>query len=96
VKGDYTVTKRALTGSIAQGTSKFRAVLKPGAATFTNKITNDALGKIVVGVNTTGKLKGGFLPAGTYPGIEFIKSLSGVDAVNYTFANVKGNYKVTP
>jgi hypothetical protein len=57
---------------------------------------NDALGKIVVGVNTTGKLKGGFLPAGTYPGIEFIKSLSGVDAVNYTFANVKGNYKVTP
>jgi len=47
-------------------------------------------------VNTTGKLKGGFLPAGTYPGIEFIKSLSGVDAVNYTFANVKGNYKVTP
>jgi filamentous hemagglutinin family protein len=96
VKGDYTVTKRALTGSIAQGTSKFRAVLKPGSATFTNKITNDALGKVVVGVNTTGKLKGGFLPAGTYPGIEFIKSLSGVDAVNYTFANVKGNYKVTP
>jgi len=49
-----------------------------------------------VGVNTTGKLQGGFLPAGTYLGIEFIKSLSGADAVNYTFANVKGNYKVTP
>jgi hypothetical protein len=47
-------------------------------------------------VNTTGKLKSGFLPAASYTGIEFIKSLSGVDAVNYTFANVKGNYKVTP
>ena len=63
---------------------------------MTNKVSNDVLGTIVVGVNTTSKLKGGFLPAGTYLGIEFIKSLSGVDAVNYTFANVKGNYNVTP
>ena len=63
---------------------------------MTNKVTNDVLGTIVVGVNTTSKLKGGFLPAGTYLGIEFIKSLSGADAVSYTFANVTGNYKVTP
>ena len=63
---------------------------------MTNKVSNDVLGTIVVGVNTTSKRKGGFLPAGTYLGIEFIKSLSGVDAVNYTFANVKGNYNVTP
>ncbi len=61
-----------------------------------NKVTNDVMGAIGVGANTTGKLKSGFLPAASYTGIEFIKSLSGVDAVNYTFANVKSNYKVTP
>jgi hypothetical protein len=96
VKGDYTVTKRALTGSISTGTSKFKATLKPGVATFTNKITGDVFGTIVVGVNTTGKLKSGFLPVGSYTGIEFIKSLGlGTDVANYTFANVKGNYRVT-
>ena len=50
----------------------------------------------MVGVDTTGKVKSGFLPAGTYLGIELIKSLSGADAVNCTLANVKGNDKVTP
>ncbi|PFH12288.1 filamentous hemagglutinin family protein [Collimonas sp. PA-H2] len=93
--GNYTVTPLALTGSIGTGSSTYGAVLVPGAASFTNAVSGDALGTATVGVNTTGLTSSsGHLIAGTHNGVETVSALSGADAGNYTFSGVTGNYTV--
>ena len=52
---NYTVSKRALTGSIARGTSIYGNTLAPGAASFTNAIAGDVLGSATRAVATAGR-----------------------------------------
>jgi len=94
--GDYTVTKLALTGSVAAGSSAYGAALAPGAASLSGAISGDVLGTATVTVNTTGLTStSGHLIAGTHTGIEGVSALSGVDGGNYTFAGITGDYSVS-
>jgi hypothetical protein len=96
VVGDYTVSKLALTGAIATGSSVYGAALTPGGATFSNALTNDILGAATVAVNTTGLTStSGNLVTGTHGGIEAVTTLNGADAGNYTFAAPTGSYTVS-
>ncbi len=96
IAGDYTVNQLALTGSVAPGSSIYGSALTPGAGSFTNAVAGDALGTVTVAINTTGLTSSsGHLTAGTHTGIESISGLSGVDAGNYTFAAVTGDYTVS-
>ena len=93
---NYTVTRLALTGSIAPGSSVYGSALMPGAASFTNALANDVLGTATVLVNTAGHAStSGNLKASSYAGIESVSALSGADASNYTFANLHGDYTVS-
>jgi hypothetical protein len=97
VKGDYEVEKKALTGSIAQGNSIYGDPLVAGAVSLTNKVGADDVSVISTDVsfNTTGKTSGsGKLKAGTHADVQSVSSLTGADKDNYTFADVKGSYKV--
>ncbi len=98
ITGDYTVSKLALTGTVATGTSVYGSALAPGVANFTNLVAGDLVTTPVAAVNTTGQTStSGNLTAGTHTGIESIgTTLSGNDAGNYTFAGATGNYTVTP
>jgi hypothetical protein len=97
VSGSGKITPLVLTGSITTGSSTYGSTLLPGVASFTNVISGDTLGAATVMVNTTGHTSSsGNLNAGSYTGIESVNSLSGLDAGNYTFANVTGNYTVLP
>ncbi|OQB39452.1 MAG: The GLUG motif protein [Candidatus Hydrogenedentes bacterium ADurb.Bin179] len=92
--GKLTIDKLALSGSIATGNSIYGDNLTPGAATFTNKVSGDDI-TAAISVDTTGLLSSsGKLKAGTHTGIEYISALTGEDADNYTYADVKGNYTV--
>ena len=97
VTGNYTVSKLALTGSIANGSSTYGSTLAPGAVSFTNAVSGDVLNAGAVAVSITGNTSSsGNLKAGSYTGIESATGLSGADAANYTFAGATGNYTVTP
>jgi len=95
--GSYTVTPLALTGSIATGSSVYGLALTPGAANFSNALTNDLLGTATVAVNTAGLTStSGHLTAGTHSAVETLNALSGADGADYSFAALTGNYTVTP
>jgi hypothetical protein len=95
--GDYTVTPLALSGSIAIGSSVYGSALTPGAATFSNALTNDLLGAATVAVNTSGLTStSGNLTAGTHNAAETVTALGGADGANYTFTAPTGSYTVTP
>ena len=91
------VTPKALTGSIAPGSSAYGATLLPGAATLSGVLPGDVVAPGAVAVNTTGSTStSGHLKAGSYTGIESVSAtLSGADAGNYTFAGASGNYSVS-
>ena len=96
-KSEYTVNKLALTGSIAQGQTTYGADLVAGVVTFTNKLDADVVNANGVAFNTAGNTStSGKLKASdtAYVGIQSVSGLTGTDAGNYTFANVKGDYKV--
>ena len=95
--GDYTVSKLALTGSIATGSSVYGSALAPGAVTFTNVVAGDVVSAGSVAVNTTGNTStSNHLNAGTYTGVESVTGLSGADSGNYSFAAPTGDYTVSP
>jgi len=95
--GTYTVNQRALTGTIATGSSTYGQTLNTGAVTLNNTVSGDAVNAGTVAVNTTGNTSaGGFLNAGNYTGIQSVGStLSGADAANYSFAGATGDYNVS-
>jgi hypothetical protein len=67
--GDYTVNQLALTGTLANGSSTYGAALTPGAVSFANLVTGDAVTSGAVTIATTGNLSGsGHLNAGSYTG----------------------------
>jgi hypothetical protein len=95
VKGDYKVNKLALTGGIAQGESIYGSALQAGAVTLSNKVGTDVVDASGVNIATTGKTStSGHLKAGVHTGVQTLTGLAGVDMDNYTFADVKGDYKV--
>lgn len=88
--GTLTVTPRALTGSLATGSSTYGDALAPGAATFANLVAGDSV-TATVAVDTSGNTStSGHLNAGSYTGIESVASLSGTDAGNYTIGSFSG------
>jgi filamentous hemagglutinin family protein len=95
--GTYTVSKLALTGSIATGSSVYGQSLAPGAVTLNTVLADDVVNSGTVTVNTANNTSaGGFLNAGSYTGVESVGStLSGTDAANYSFAGATGNYNVS-
>jgi len=89
------VAKRALTGTIAEGNTTYGDALAAGAVTLTNKVGSDVVSADGVTINTTDLTStSGKLRAGTHQGIQSVTALIGADKDNYTFAEVKGNYKV--
>jgi hypothetical protein len=97
IKGDYKVDKRSLGGSIAQGQSVYGADLVAGAVSLSNKVAGDDVNANAVTINTAGKTSSsGKLKAAdtAYSGIQSASGVSGADADNYTFTEVKGDYKV--
>jgi hypothetical protein len=95
VKGDYQVNKLALTGTIAKGETTYGASLVSGSVSLTNKVGADAVDASSVSIDTTDQLStSGHLKAGEHAAIQSLNGLRGTDKDNYTFANVKGDYKV--
>jgi filamentous hemagglutinin family protein len=89
------VAKLALTGSITQSNSIYGDSLVAGTASFTNKVGSDVVNPVGVNIVTAGNTSGsGNLNAGTHAGIQSVRGLTGDDSANYSFANVKGDYKV--
>jgi len=95
IVGDYNVSQLALTGTIATGSSVYGSALTPGAANLTNVVGADNI-TATVAVNTSGNTStSGNLNAGNHTGIEYVSSLGGTDAANYTFAGIVGDYSVS-
>ncbi|WP_089963624.1 YDG domain-containing protein [Limnohabitans sp. 2KL-3] len=95
VKGDYTVNKLALSGTIAKGETVYGSALQAGAVTLSNKVGTDVVDASGVSIATTGKTStSGKLKAGEHTGIQTLTGLTGADMDNYTFADVKGDYTV--
>ncbi|PUE43375.1 filamentous hemagglutinin N-terminal domain-containing protein [Limnohabitans sp. Hippo3] len=89
------VGKRALSGSIVQGNTTYGEALVAGAVNLTNIVTGDAVHANDVIFTTTGLTSNsGNLKAGTHVDVQTVSGLSGADSDNYTFADVKGSYKV--
>ena len=93
------VDKLALTGSIATGHTTYGSQLEAGAVTLTNVqgsgLSADKVSAAGVSIDTTGKTStSGNLKAGTHKDIQSVAGITGADADNYTFANVKGDYTV--
>ena len=94
---NYTVNPLALTGAIAQGLGTYGDTLVPGAVNLTNKVGNDVVSASGVNIDTTGRTStSGHLKAGMHTGIQTLAGLTGADMDNYSFANIQGDYKVTP
>jgi hypothetical protein len=92
-KAQVKVAQREMTGVIAQGSSTYGDSLVTGAVTFNNKVGTDVVTPAVT-IDTSGKLNvNARLNAGTYEGLQTVGA-TGADASNYTFVNVKGDYKV--
>jgi hypothetical protein len=95
-EADVRVAKLALTGSIATPSNfTYGDTLVAGAVGLTNKVGADVVSANGVNINISGNTStSGNLKAGSYTGIQSVTGLTGTDADNYTFANVKGDYKV--
>lgn len=93
--GDYMVEKLALGGEISPGSSTYGDMLISGIANLSGVISGDDVFAGSVDINTSGNISGsGNLRAGNYTGIQSLTSLAGIDADNYSFANVLGDYTV--
>jgi filamentous hemagglutinin family protein len=93
-KAKVEVAKKALTGSIAQGASIYGDALAPGNVNWSGNVVGDLVAPSAVNINTTGNIsQAGYLNAGIYSGIQTVTA-DGNDAANYSFTNVKGDYKV--
>jgi hypothetical protein len=91
------VKKLALVGTIDQSTSIYGDALVAGAIHLNNKVGTDIVNADAVTFTTTGLAStSGNLKAGTHANVQSVTGLTGNDKDNYTFANVKGDYKVTP
>jgi filamentous hemagglutinin family protein len=89
------LTPRALTGSITPVHSTYGDALAVGAVSLTNNVLTDDVHAAGVTIDTAGFAStSGHLKAGSYTGIQSVTALSGADASNYTFANLKGDYQV--
>jgi len=89
------LTPLALSGSIGQGHSIYGDALVPGGASFTNVVLSDDVSASTVTVTTAGQTStSGHLKSGFYSGVQSLVALRGADAGNYTFANIKGDYRV--
>jgi hypothetical protein len=93
---NYVVSALPLTGSIESSSSTSGESLVPGAVTFSNVITKDAIGRAEVAVTIPGDPIGSKTgnTVGNFAGSQKVASLTGPDAANYSFANVVGNYQV--
>lgn len=93
---NYVVSALPLAGFIDSSSSTSGASLVPGAVTLSNVITKDAVGRAEVAVVIPGDPVGSKTgnSVGNFAGSQKIASLTGPDAVNYSFANVVGNYQV--
>ena len=94
--GNYTVTPLQLTGTIASSSSTYGSTLNPGSVIFGNIVSGDDV-SAVASVNTSTTSAAGKPVAGTYTQTVGT-SLSGTDAVNYTFVGVRSgaNYTINP
>ncbi|WP_407492452.1 GLUG motif-containing protein [Pseudooceanicola sp. MF1-13] len=94
--GGYTVTARALNGSIAAGSSVYGDTLAPGVVSFSSLLSGDTV-SAAIDVDTAGNLSGaGHLNAGSYASIQSVSGLNGVDAANYSIGSfTDGGYTVT-
>ena len=89
------IEKLALTGSITEGNTTYGDALAAGTVNLNNKVGTDVVSATGVTITTTGKTStSGNLKANTHTGIQSVTDLTGDDAANYTFADVKGNYIV--
>ena len=93
---NYLISALALNGSITGSSTTSGAILKPGSASFKNVIAGDAIGVAEVAVSIPGAVKGAKTgnTVGTFVGSQKVASLSGVDAENYSYQNVLGDYTV--
>ncbi|PUE35704.1 YDG domain-containing protein [Limnohabitans sp. Jir72] len=93
---NYVVNKLALTGSIAQGVSVYGSGMTAGTVNLTNKVGSDDVHASGVNIDTSGRTStSGNLKAGDYAAIQSLTGLNGVDKDNYSFADIKGDYKVS-
>ena len=94
--GNYTVTPLQLTGTIASSSSTYGSTLNPGSVIFGNIVSGDDV-SAVASVDTSTTSAAGKPVAGTYTQTVGT-SLSGTDAVNYTFVGVRSgaNYTINP
>lgn len=94
-KLEVKVNKLALTGSIAQSTTTYGDPLAAGTVNLSGKVGTDVVDANGVTFNTAGLTStSGNLKAGTHADVQSVTALSGTDKDNYTFADVKGDYKV--
>jgi hypothetical protein len=97
MRANYVVDKLALTGTIASITTEYGTPLTAGDITLNNVVAGDQLGTATVLIDQTGHTSpGGNLNAGSYRGLQVLSALSGEDAGNYTFDQVKGDSMVIP
>mgnify|MGYP000293525115 CR=1 FL=1 len=93
---NYQISALALNGAITSSSSTAGAILLPGLASFKNVIAGDAIGAAEVVVSVPGAAKGAKIAntVGTFIGSQKVASLSGLDAGNYSYTNVLGDYTV--
>ena len=66
-----------------------------GTASFGNVVGADVVTPGTVVINTSGRTSGsGHLNAGSHTGVQTLSSIGGIDAGNYSYAGVAGNYTV--
>jgi hypothetical protein len=97
LSANYVVNKLALTGAIATTTTEYGSPLTAGDVALDNVVAGDQMGTAKVKIDPTGHTSpSGNLNAGNYSGLQVLSAFSGEDAGNYTYDQVKGDYRVTP
>jgi len=93
---NYQISALALNGAITSSSTTTGALLAPGSASFKNVVAGDVIGVAEVVVAIPGAAKGSKTgnTVGTFVGSQKVASLSGVDADNYSYQNVLGDYTV--
>ena len=97
---NYTVAPLSLMGAISPSSSVSGSPLSPGVAQLSNVLPGDRVGdvKVVVNMAAAGAASNTGSPVattvGTFVGAQGVSALSGPDAANYSWANVKGDYTV--
>ena len=93
---NYEISALALNGAITSSSTTAGALLAPGTVSFKNVVAGDVIGVAEVVVAIPGAAKGSKTgnTVGTFVGSQKVASLSGVDAENYSYQNVLGDYTV--